>query len=175
MYGRLLTRYPLATKSITSAVLVGLGDLLSQGIEMWLKDKAQVPDLQRISTMAIFGGVYVGPLLHYWYTFVLGRYFPSPSFLTVLKKTILDQTLFATFGCYSFFIGLTLLNGGTLEQGHTKVRKELWQTLQANWTIWPVVQLVNFSIVPIQYQVLVVNSVAVFWNAYLSYVQFTKK
>lgn len=175
MYGRLLSRYPLATKSITSAGLVGLGDLLSQGIEMWSNGEVRLPDPQRVGTMALFGGAYLGPLLHCWYSLVLGRYFPAPGFLTVIKKTLLDQTLFAPFGCYSFFIGLTLLNGGTLEQGQIKAHKDMWPTLLANWSIWPAVQIVNFGFIPIPYQVLVVNFVAVFWNSYLSYVQFTKK
>ena len=175
MYGRLLRSYPLVTKSVTSAGLVGLGDLVSQGIEMWSRGKAEVPDKKRVGTMALFGGAYLGPVLHGWYSLVLGRYFPGQGFLTVLKKTVLDQTIFATFVCCSFFIGLTLLNGGTLEQGQAKVRRDLWPTLIANWSIWPGVQVVNFSLIPIHYQVLVVNCVAVFWNAYLSYVQFTKK
>jgi len=175
MYGRLLAKHPLATKSGTSAGLVGLGDLLSQGVEMWSRGKAQVPDKKRVGTMALFGGMYLGPVLHCWYSLVLARCFPAAGFLTVLKKTLLDQTFFATFCSCSFFIGLTLLNGGSLEQGQAKVRRYLWPTLIANWSIWPAVQVVNFALIPVPYQVLVVNFVAVFWNAYLSYVQFTKK
>lgn len=148
---------------------------MGQLIEMWCQGKACSVDVKRVWTMGLYGGVYVGPVLHLWYSLVLGRYFKAPGLMTTAKKTLVDQAIFAPFGCCSFFMGLTLLNGGTLAESQAKTNKELWPTLVANWSVWPAVQVFNFGLVPIPYQVLVVNSVAIFWNAYLSYVQFSKK
>jgi hypothetical protein len=41
--------------------------------------------------------------------------------------------------------------------------------LQSNWKVWIPVQLLNFTAVPLQLRVLVANTTAVGWNAYLSY------
>lgn len=174
-YNRFLTHHPISAKSMTCAVLLGAGDVICQLMEMWCAGDMHPLDVKRISTMSIFGGVYLGPVLHWWYSLVLGRYFTAPGLMTAAKKTIMDQVVFAPFGCVSFFAGLTLLNGGTLEQSQGKIKRELWPTLVANWAVWPIVQGFNFALVPIPYQVLTVKSVAIFWNAYMSYVQFTKK
>jgi Mpv17 / PMP22 family len=41
-----------------------------------------------------------------------------------------------------------------------KLEKSYFAGLKANWVLWPAVQAINFSIVPLQYRVLVVNIVS---------------
>ena len=43
------------------------------------------------------------------------------------------------------------------------------QTLITNYKIWPLAQTLNFTFVPIQHRVGFVQIVAIFWNAYLSW------
>ena len=43
------------------------------------------------------------------------------------------------------------------------------QTLIKNYKIWPLAQTLNFTFVPIQHRVGFVQIVAIFWNAYLSW------
>lgn len=56
----------------------------------------------------------------------------------------------------------------TPPQSHNDKRRVFWDTLVANYTVWPLLQVVNFKYVGVQHQTLFVNIMAIFWNAYLS-------
>ena len=44
------------------------------------------------------------------------------------------------------------------------------EALKKNWILWPPVQTLNFTVVPLEHRVLVVNVVSLGWNCYLSWV-----
>jgi len=45
-----------------------------------------------------------------------------------------------------------------------------YTAITRNYMVWPWVQMANFSVVPLEHRVLVVNIVALGWNCYLSYI-----
>ncbi|CAA9993416.1 unnamed protein product [Nesidiocoris tenuis] len=114
--------------------------------------------------MAVLGAC-IGPTLHGWYS-TLGRILGETSSLPRnLGKVAVDQTLFAPV-CIASFLSLTALLQGrdvvkTLENDYLDV-------LSANYKLWPPVQVINFTLVPLYYRTLFVQLIALGWNTYLS-------
>ena len=174
-YNRALIAKPLITKSVSSAALFIVGDLISQALECRMMKRSLVENYDgiRCFKLVLFGGLWVGPSLHLWYTRGLAVWFTKPGLQTTLMKTALDQSFFAAFSVVAFFGFQTLISGGSSQDVKERLEKDFWPTLKANWLLWPGAQLVNFGMVPVPYQVLFSNFVALFWNAYLSYVQYS--
>jgi len=155
---------PLVTKSLTSAFLMGTGDVVAQKLiekKKW--------ELKRTVRAVGIGCVLTGPSLHYWYklldTAVVGN-----STKAVIGKTVIDQTVFAPYIISLFFVSNSVLDGKSSEETVRKLKKDLLPTLYVNWTVWPLATLINFRFVPSDLRALYVSSVALVWNCYLCYV-----
>lgn len=47
-------------------------------------------------------------------------------------------------------------------------RNKLWPILRVGWSVWPALQMINLSLVPIPLQPLFVSGAGLFWNMYVS-------
>eukprot|EP00754_Rhynchopus_humris_P004060 Rhum_TRINITY_DN1208_c0_g1::Rhum_TRINITY_DN1208_c0_g1_i1::g.3698::m.3698/K13348/MPV17; protein Mpv17 len=165
-YSRLNARHPLRVKAITTAVMFGLGDVLCQTIE-----HAEY-DTLRTARMASIGMLWTGPVLHFYFLRLSQPPFAS---LSPLLLTVFDQAVGAVCLTTSFFFLMGSLQGALagssnpVADGIAVVTDELVPTMLSNWCIWPLLNFVSFSYVPVQYRVLWTSFWGVFWNAYLSY------
>ena len=50
-----------------------------------------------------------------------------------------------------------------------RTQADLMDVVLTGWTIWPATQLANFYLVPFLVRPLVVSTVALFWNSYISW------
>lgn len=83
-YTRALERHPLLTKVVTSTVLFGAGDLMSQKLE----GKTTV-DTARLARMAAWGAIFT-PFAHVWYN-QLDKMIPGSGATVVASKVVADQ------------------------------------------------------------------------------------
>ncbi|ETW01228.1 hypothetical protein H310_06814 [Aphanomyces invadans] len=163
-YSTLLAKYPLLTKTLTSAALAGVGDIVCQ---LAIED-ADAIDFRRLSVFTAVGGAYIAPLLHVSYG-MLNRMFVGVTTTAVLQRVAVDQLVLTPAFFVSYFALMQTLSptNVTIED---KLRQEWWPTVQANWIVWVPAQLLNFRFIRPSYQVLFSNVVSLFWNAYMSFV-----
>ncbi|MCL4124989.1 UNVERIFIED_CONTAM: hypothetical protein GTU68_005128 [Idotea baltica] len=163
---RAIQRYPILIQSFQAGTLMGSGDVISQ---IFIERK-QVQNFDWIRPIRFFGigFVVVAPTLRVWYSF-LDKKFGSKSKLGVLKKVAVDQLVFAPcfLGLFLTVVGVTQKK--TVQEIQTQIKNDYKDIILTNWTVWPAVQVCNFSFVPLQHQVLVVQIFALLWNTYMAW------
>ena len=115
------------------------------------------------------------PFLHGYTAKFLPRFFPVKGLPSLLVKLAFDQTVGASVVISIFFLGMSVFEGKGLAAGITNWKERFWVALKGNWVLWPMANLLNYGLVPIKFQVLFSNVVALVWNSYLSYMQNTYK
>lgn len=126
-------------------------------------------DFERLTRFMAYGFM-MGPVQFKWFQF-LSRAFPitkTSRLAPALKMVAFDQLIFAPVGIALFFTVMTVAEGGGRRAVSRKLREMYVPTLKANFMVWPAVQIINFRIMPIQFQVPFVSTVGIAWTAYLS-------
>ncbi|TFA98299.1 Protein SYM1 [Trichoderma ghanense] len=162
--GRLAAR-PFLTQGVTTAVLFATGDITAQ--QLVEKRGIKGHDTSRTSRMALYGGCVFGPVATTWLGFLARRVRLRNARVETLARVAADQLLFAPV-----MIGVFLSSMATMEGKSAKERLDQtwWPALKANWVLWPAVQFVNFTFLPLQYRLLFANVISIGWNSYLSWV-----
>jgi protein Mpv17 len=109
--------------------------------------------------------VVFGPCAATWFG-ILQRVKLKSANATILARVALDQGVFAPTFIGVFLSSMALMEGS---RPADKLGRSYFPALQANYMIWPWVQLVNFKVVPLEHRLLFVNVIAIGWNCYLSY------
>ncbi|KAK5110384.1 hypothetical protein LTR62_006092 [Meristemomyces frigidus] len=112
------------------------------------------------------------PLQHKWFAF-LSSTFPiaaggAGASMQALKRVAFDQLLFAPVGLACFFTFMTVAEGGGRRAVGRKFQDVYLPALKANFLVWPAVQVINFRLVPLQFQIPFVSTIGIAWTAYLS-------
>ncbi len=170
-YDNHLANRPLLTKCITSALIGLSADLLCQIVfskEFAAKKYDEIKvDWRRTLQFTAIGGLFVAPVSHFWYGFIL-RTVPGTALVPVLKRLFLDQFCCAPIFLPCFF-SLALTLEGTPEAIPSKLQKDWFPTLLTNYVVWIPAQFINFKFNPPRFHVLFANFVGFFWSIYLSY------
>ena len=116
-------------------------------------------------------GFLMSPLQFVWFG-RLTKWFPingkTGGLSQALKRVALDQLMFAPFGLCCFFTFMTVAEGGGKRALVKKFQDVYLPTLRANYVLWPAVQVLNFRVMPLQFQIPFVSSIGIAWTAYLS-------
>ncbi|EMR68320.1 Protein required for ethanol metabolism [Eutypa lata] len=162
-YQSKLASRPLLTQSITTAVLFATGDITAQ--QLVEKRGLEKHEYARTGRMFLYGGAIFGPAATMWFGFLQRNVVLRSANATIAARVAADQLVFAPTFIGIFLGSMAVMEGGSPSD---KLAKSYPSALQANYMLWPFVQLANFKFVPLQYRVLLVNVVSIGWNCFLS-------
>jgi protein Mpv17 len=170
---------PIATKSITAAVIASTGDLIAQKLEAHLAKTSFELNRIRITTFFLCGLTYVGPFIHKYYDLLanLGARLQKKYDLTNLQQTLaqlfVDQTLGVAiffplyFYAYEYLESFVRWTPPSLQRANTKMLAQIKDVVLMQYRVYPLANGINFGLVPRELRVLFSNAVSVFWNIYL--------
>jgi len=166
-YDRALRSQPLLVKMMTSGTLVAASDATVQVFSGMTYDP-----IRSFVIGVGYGSFSFAPILH-GVTTGWSHVLPATTLARVLLRSSIDMV--TSFPCnLSASIAYQTLgrskdfsyNSLTVDVP-AAIRSNLWPSLVPGWALWLPVGALNYSVVPVRYQVLVLNSVSFFWNVFM--------
>ncbi|EEB11761.1 Peroxisomal membrane protein, putative [Pediculus humanus corporis] len=165
-------KYLFLTNTISSGVLMSLGDLLQQEIE-YINDNEHTDsfDWKRNLHMGIIGTV-LGPISHYFYL-ILDKFIPGTDLSSITKKIFLDQSLASPISIVIFFLGLNFLNDEDFETSKSELEKKFLLIYVADCVLWIPFQFFNFCCLASEFRVIYINALTMCYNIFLSFMKYS--
>jgi hypothetical protein len=178
LYKGMLSARPLLTKSLTSSGIMTVSDAICQKVVMTdgPSDNGKKPrlDFSRMLQVAITGLTWSGPVTHYWYEILEKIVTIEGPLLGLIARLSLDAVIFSTVTISGYFTWRSILEGSGFQGAREKLSRHFITTLLGAWKFWPAANIVNFSMVPLEFRVLYSNVLSLFWTGYLTYVNSQK-
>lgn len=156
-----LEQRPLRTKMISASFIFSLSNIGSQFISY-----GELSNLKEVFAFATWGGIILSPLNHLWQAFIAAH---GPEKL--LPKIAVDHVFWKMPILWLFLLYQKLMAGVKPEKALQYANTTGGPTAPLQWTsvkVWPAVQVVNFTVVPLNLRVLYNNVAAAIWTLYLA-------
>ncbi|XP_022185876.1 mpv17-like protein isoform X1 [Nilaparvata lugens] len=161
------SKYPVIRGMVSYAVIWPIGSLVQQtiaGVDQY--------DYARAARFCLFGSCYVAPTLHTWLK-VAVQMFPKKTLASAFTKGVVEQFTYTPFAMTSFFFGMSILEGRTVERSIQEVKDKFIPTYKVALFVWPVLQTVNHHFVPEKNRVIYVSVCSLMWSSFLAYMKVT--
>lgn len=189
VYGDALRDSPLVTKAATATTLAVTGDAVAQFSAMSASSSREEStvkyDPTRALSLGLFAALYTGAFQHFWFgwlnshlaseaalaspTMAVVLASPlSPGVLAALKVSV-NQFLVVPFVYMPVFFALTGAVGGMSPKESLDRARELFAPLIVrNYAFWLPAQMIQFALIPPEFQITYLCAAGLFWNMILS-------
>jgi len=179
-YNKLLDRYPLRTKMITSAVVSAFGSALGSFLSSSHTNKPPSNNKRQSSSRinwvdvfsyAIHGGLINAPICHYWFEW-LATYGPSSNAASVLVDQLVVQPplLVLMFVCLDVIRANIRASIGQFREANVvgKAFTAAGPAVVDSWRFWPFAVYFTFKYLKKKHYTVALNLCSVAWTAYLA-------
>jgi protein Mpv17 len=162
-YARINAKSPFVVSCTSAGIVAGIGDGIMQKIE------GNDLDPLRVGRMMIYRSMFFAPTYALWLR-GLEKVVPATvvSVRTVVTKVAMEQVIWGPPALGMFYVVMSCLEGNSPQHGYERAKALIVETIKMSVCFWTPMQLVTFSVVPMQYRVLWVSILQVGWNAWLS-------
>ena len=135
---------------------------------------------RRLLVFATVAAFYIAPAIGMWFSYLnsISLFDGFSNFNKALGMMFIDQTIGAVLINMGFFVAFEFvqqlyppypsLRSNFLAEAQKSIRSNFWITMKTNWMCWPLINFVNFLVIPLRYRLLFLNFFAVAWNMFLS-------
>jgi len=185
--GALIAR-PIITKALTAGLTFALSDWTAQRIESKpdaskitkststsaskIKSEPTQPlqNWKRTMFSAAVGLLFFGPAAHYWYDAIF-KLLPATTLFSTVQKAFLGQIIFGPiFTCVFFASALLQDNVFTIKSWIGQIKRDLPGVWLSGLGYWPLMDMISYGLIPIQFIPLFINLASFIWTIYLSLV-----
>lgn len=169
-YNACCKSHPVITMSITTGLTMAFGSYACQKIQMRGQDPKPKLDYMQIFNYTLFGALYTGPILKYWWYWLDQKIFVNKqAFLRPVKMMALDIVTcrFLIIAAFVYYVSLT--QGKPIVECNEDFVDKIYPVYYESLKVWPLATLINFYLVPLPLRVLFANAVALGWNTYMAY------
>lgn len=156
-----LVRVRLVSSSIASKQPPPIDSVVRGGGGLHLRQ-----GLTGVLLMGLLGFALHGPWICFWFQ-CLETIFPRRNPCDIASKIVLDQAI----GCPIYYVLLGMATG--LAEGYGiagtihRVRKDMWKAVRLSWMAWPLLHVINFSLVPLARRKLLIQAGGLAWAIFL--------
>ena len=126
-------------------------------------------DKKRILDAGLLGILYNGILLPRYYT-VIHKLWPVDNLQVIAKKVATGMLVWGMIGNSSNMFLRRLLDGSNVEDAILDVKREIIPVILNDYKIWPIYDILCYSIIPRHIQPICTATMGVGWCSYMSYI-----
>lgn len=127
-------------------------------------------DIKRNLRFSTWSGAYCGAVQHFVYNVLYLRLFPGIHLSSKLAATTVDTLIHGPLVYLpTYYVCKSLLTGGSATDGLTEYSGNLWDIVTAYWKVWCPTVLITMTVMPMEFRILFISGVSLFWLMLLSY------
>ncbi|KOC63833.1 Mpv17-like protein [Habropoda laboriosa] len=164
-FRELSQKYPIVRGMASYSIIWPTGSLIQQ--KLLGQDELNYLQALRFS---LYGGFFVAPTLYCWLR-SSSYFWPKSDLKSAITKALIEQVTYSPAAMCCFFFGMNLLEMKPIAECVEEVKRKFWPTYKVGVCVWPVLQTINFFLVPEHNRVVYVSFCSLIWTSFLAYMK----